>query len=174
MDNKFSGDGSYLSKSFKGTYIRNMKDGKEFGLPILTLTNGDEYKGGNGGFSGFMSITFSNGDSYDGYVEDGLKSGSGTYIWASGESYKGKWSSDKMNGQGTYYPTSDWKTYYKGKFKNNKPSGSFRYYENNKAKKKKKLSKKEAAKILVPQKNRCLSVDISVDDVLIVPPKTQE
>ena len=62
-------------------------------------------------------------------MENGQKSGEGTYKWASGSSYTGSWSKDQMNGKGTYQ-YSEKETGYKvtGSFKDGKPNGECQYY----------------------------------------------
>ncbi len=47
--------------------------------------------------------TYANGDRYDGYMDDGRKSGIGKYVWSSlNNSYDGEWSYDQMHGQGIF------------------------------------------------------------------------
>ena len=61
---------------------------------------------------------------------DNLKSGNGTYTWDDNASYVGNWSNDKMNGTGTYYYSSSlFGERLKGEFKDNKPTSSMTYYD---------------------------------------------
>jgi hypothetical protein len=49
------------------------------------------------------TITFANGDAYDGEAAQGQPDGTGTYTWASGDKYIGSFADGKRNGQGTLY-----------------------------------------------------------------------
>ena len=75
-----------------------------------------------------VTISYSNGDTYQGSLIDGKKSGTGTYIWKSGSWYNGEWANGTMNGLGTYYFTKDRSTngirgvFSKGKFSASMPS----------------------------------------------------
>ena len=48
------------------------------------------------------TITYDNGDKYDGDVVNGLPHGQGTYTRADGDKYVGEWRDDLPNGQGTF------------------------------------------------------------------------
>ena len=116
------------------TAIRSVRDGELQQACTLIWPDGTrlEGKAGEKGFSGDVTITYANGDSYVGTLKNGLKSGSGTYTWRNGAFYKGSWENDKMNGSGTYYFTSSTKSnYIKGNFSNNQPLGTMTYYADN-------------------------------------------
>ena len=49
------------------------------------------------------TITFANGDTYDGEASQGQPNGTGTYTWASGGKYIGSFAGGKRNGQGILY-----------------------------------------------------------------------
>ena len=66
-------------------------------------------------------VYLDNGDVYVGGMEDGLKSGSGTYTWVDGQVYKGKYVNGVENGQGTEkYSNGD---SYVGEFRDGKKHG---------------------------------------------------
>ena len=79
-----------------------------------------------GGRSGKVKVRYSNGDVYEGFLENsGLKSGQGTYTFASGNKYVGEFKDDNFNGQGTYTWTNGNK--YVGEFKDDKRNGQGTY-----------------------------------------------
>lgn len=50
-------------------------------------------------------LHWANGNSYDGYWEDGLPRGNGTFKWPDGSFYVGNWSKDSKEQNGNYYPS---------------------------------------------------------------------
>ena len=57
------------------------------------LENGNHGKG---------SITYENGEIYEGEWKEGLKEGLGSLTSPNGSKYEGEWKNDKMEGQGNY------------------------------------------------------------------------
>lgn len=71
------------------------------------------------------SITYSNGDIYDGEFKGLLKDGKGKMLYANGDTYEGEWSGDMINGTGTYkFVNGDT---YEGEFKFNTLYGEGKY-----------------------------------------------
>jgi hypothetical protein len=66
-----------------------------------------------------------NGDKYVGQLEDGQKSGQGTYTWAGGERYVGQWKNDLQSGQGTLNLRNG--GVYVGQFSDGKQNGQGTY-----------------------------------------------
>ena len=66
--------------------------------------NGDKYVGGleDGKRSGKGTYTWASGDKYVGDFIDGNRTGKGTFIWASGDKYVGDFIDGKRTGKGTY------------------------------------------------------------------------
>src|SRR5260370_5030392 len=52
--------------------------------------------------SGSGKFTLSNGETYEGSLENNLFNGKGEYTWTNGAKYVGFFSSGKLNGKGTY------------------------------------------------------------------------
>ena len=52
----------------------------------------------NGSKNGRGWYEFSNGDSYEGFFQDGCRQGRGAYQWKTGGQYNGQWNADKMDG----------------------------------------------------------------------------
>ena len=50
---------------------------------------------------GVGSLTYSDGDKYEGEWKDGQKNGQGTYTWSNGNKYVGEFKDGKKHGQGT-------------------------------------------------------------------------
>eukprot|EP00927_Polykrikos_kofoidii_P043385 TRINITY_DN37461_c0_g1_i1.p1 TRINITY_DN37461_c0_g1~~TRINITY_DN37461_c0_g1_i1.p1 ORF type:complete len:823 (+),score=113.61 TRINITY_DN37461_c0_g1_i1:92-2470(+) len=91
---------STTSIAYEGDFVCGEQEGS--GKQTWTTT-GDFYKGefsrsmphGNGAYT-FQS----RGESYTGFVESGLFSGDGTYVYADGATYVGQWRNGKQNGKG--------------------------------------------------------------------------
>lgn len=62
-------------------------------------------------------IIYSNGDSYEGIFNLGLKNGHGMYKFQNGDIYEGDFKNDKINGRGVY-KWSNATINYKGLFSN--------------------------------------------------------
>lgn len=123
-------DGFFTYSDLNGEYrveVVNFEYSEEI---TATLANGDVYYGiyDNDTFSGDCKILYFSGDYYEGQVVENNKEGTGTYTWENGGVYIGEWKNDKMNGEGIYYFSSDVYPHLKGKFVDNKPSGSCEYY----------------------------------------------
>lgn len=54
-------------------------------------------------FNGVVVIKYAIGDVYEGTMENGLRSGTGTQYFNDGEKYVGEWAKNKLNGYGTYH-----------------------------------------------------------------------
>ncbi|CAI5493338.1 unnamed protein product [Closterium sp. Naga37s-1] len=54
--------------------------------------------------SGYGTLTWANGDSYEGEWEAGLEHGAGTFKWADGSCFEGTWSRGLKDGKGLYFP----------------------------------------------------------------------
>jgi len=89
-----------------GKYVGQTKDGKPHGQGTITWTNGDSYNGEwqNGKRTGYGNLIFTldNGDKYIGELYNNLWHGQGTYIYKTGDKYFGGYNNGKMEGQGTY------------------------------------------------------------------------
>ena len=48
------------------------------------------------------TVTYGNGDHYQGEWQDNAPHGRGSYTWASGDRYEGEWQAGRMHGEGTY------------------------------------------------------------------------
>lgn len=75
----------------------------------------------NNKFNGSATITYSNGNSYEGEVKDNLKEGIGILRYADGDVYFGGFKADKKEGNGTYIYSNGVK--YEGQFKDDLKSG---------------------------------------------------
>lgn len=149
------GDGRFVfnnGNSFNGEWM----DDKPFS-GILTDKNGNEFQLDNGSIrisgwevstnqidvkvssgnesivlstNGQVNISYANGDTYCGYIENGKKNGEGTYSWKNGSSYTGTWMDDKMSGFGKYsFSSTSW---LEGKFIDGQPQGDLTYHVSNK------------------------------------------
>jgi hypothetical protein len=77
---------------------------------LVILGDGTQYEGecsALGKFHGRGKLTFACGDTYFGEFSDGLKNGSGTYIYGNQSFYNGQWSNGLKHGSGvSVYKTS--------------------------------------------------------------------
>lgn len=71
--------------------------------------------------NGSVFKTYKCGDVYIGQIEEGIRRGSGSYVWAVGDTYTGEWENGKRNGRGVYQFSSGAK--YEGDFKESKHNG---------------------------------------------------
>ena len=126
---KQNGNGTYMFKS--GTkYIGEWKDNKQHGTGTeintngvdfvgewvkgsphrgtITYPEGDIYEGEIKKRKMFGQGTFhySSGDEYQGEFKNSLKDGYGVYNWVSGGKYEGEWKENKQHGRGIYEPTT--------------------------------------------------------------------
>ena len=112
-----------------------MKDEEiDFDHVSVSFEDGGNYKGQwEDGISGKGTLTFKNGDSYEGDFKNGKMNGNGTYCWKDQACYTGSWKEDQMNGNGTYFYDADQTEYLSGTFRDNKPYGKATYFcENHK------------------------------------------
>ncbi|NMC33530.1 MAG: hypothetical protein GYA36_13895 [Veillonellaceae bacterium] len=99
----------------KGTlnYAYREKDGKE------TKGQADaEMKAGK--LDGYVSMKWSDGETYDGFYKDGLREGKGTFKYADGRVYEGDWKGSKQNGYGVG-KSADGKVLHDGQWKDGNP-----------------------------------------------------
>ena len=78
--------------------------------------------------TGNCIFEWSNGDSYEGFVSDGIFRGSGKYFWKNGNIYEGNYENGSRSGKGVF-KWNNGKTYI-GDFKNNFPHGNGVIIEN--------------------------------------------
>ena len=72
---------------------------------------------------------FSNGDKYDGEMQNGMNDGFGTYYWNNGSIYEGKWAKGLKEGFGKeFFLNQD---FYEGYFHNDQRNGFGKFYYNN-------------------------------------------
>ena len=98
------------------------------------INNNPKYKGevkreyiifGDYIIEGVGSLTYSDGDKYEGEWKDGQKNGQGTYTWSNGNKYVGEFKDGKKHGQGTFTWSNGRK--YVGEFKNGIQNGKGTY-----------------------------------------------
>lgn len=119
-----SEDASYSS------YIIEYEDGKVSNSNIV-FKDGTKL---SGLINGKAEITYPNGDTYTGTVENGVRNGNGTYTWYNASKaeiakYVGEWKDGAMHGVGAYFYTSDAYPKLSGSFENGKPKGTLIYYK---------------------------------------------
>ena len=73
------------------------------------------------GKNGKMTITYDNGDKYEGEFVDNVKEGRGIYTYYNGDKYEGEFFEDEKDGFGVYYYKNGER--YEGQFKNDKKDG---------------------------------------------------
>ncbi|KAL1139426.1 hypothetical protein AAG570_006410 [Ranatra chinensis] len=80
--------------------------------------NGDYYEGEyrNGLRNGSGKYVFKNGARYIGHYHKGMKQGVGTFIYPDGTIYEGEWKADLKHGYGAYYYAND--DVYEGQWRN--------------------------------------------------------
>lgn len=121
----------YLYKKYSNNMTSKPTKGHEEcknGKGTVTYKNGNKYEGNfvDNKRHGPGTMTYANGDEYDGDWVDNKRHGKGTYTWADGTKYEGKWKNGKKYGNGTM------KYSYKsdileqgGRLENGKKVGSF-------------------------------------------------
>ena len=73
----------------------------------------------------FTRQKLNNGDTYEGYIQNGKRNGQGKYTFASGAFYEGEWKNHKQHGHGRYVSSKGWS--YEGDWVNDKMHGMGRY-----------------------------------------------
>lgn len=119
-------NGSYIWKTADINLVVTIKEFDQ-SKARLTLKDGTVYSGefSKGQFNGDCLVAYSNGDKYDGNLDNNQKCAIGKYTWKDGSSYSGEWNEDKMNGKGIYeFNNGD---SLEGSFKDNKPEGTLKY-----------------------------------------------
>ena len=96
--------------------------------------NGSSSSATNNYADGQRTITYDNGDKYEGEYKDGKRHGQGTYTFPDGKKYVGGWKDSKYHGQGTL-TSSDGK-YFVGEYKDSKPWNITGYDKNGNIKRK--------------------------------------
>ena len=125
-------DGTYKYADDEGTYYSSTEKCRLTGEARAVLSNGDTYDGKveNGKFSGTCSITYDDGDTYRRRSGSGVKKRN---RHVSLERRRGllqrEWDKDKMSGTGEYHYTKEKFPYIKGNFQSNKPNGTCTYYK---------------------------------------------
>ena len=71
------------------------------------------------------TVTYANGDRYEGEWQGGRPHGRGAYTWASGDRYEGEWRAGRMHGRGTYVWTDG--TLYEGGWREGLKHGAGTY-----------------------------------------------
>ena len=86
--------------------------GQRHGKGTLTWSNGDRYEGEwkNGKENGQGTMTRSTGNKYEGEWKDGKENGQGIENWSDGDKYVGEFKDGEKHGQGTY-TSSDGRMY---------------------------------------------------------------
>ena len=128
-------DGVLILYYTDSTVTFSVKDEEiDFDHVSVSFEDGENYKGQwEDGISGKGTLTFKNGDSYEGDFKNGKMNGNGTYCWKDQACYTGSWKEDQMNGNGTYFYDADQTEYLSGTFRDNKPYGKATYFcENHK------------------------------------------
>ena len=89
---------------------------KPHGNGTMTWNNGDVYEGQwrYGKRSGFGTMKWDNGDEYEyiGRWKNGKRSGTGIMKWKNGDQYIGSWKDGKRSGLGTLYWRADGTSHY--------------------------------------------------------------
>lgn len=87
-------------------YVGQTADLLPNGKGRLTFSSGEYYDGDfvNGQMTGYGTYVYQPavGDRYEGFMENGLRSGKGKYTWADGSYYDGAYKNDMKDGEGTY------------------------------------------------------------------------
>ncbi len=96
-------------------------------LGTLTFSDGDKYEGElkDNKRHGKGTYTFSDGEKYEGEWKDGENHGTGTYTFSNGEKYEGESKDGEEHGTGTYTFSNGDK--YEGEWKDNKRHGTGTY-----------------------------------------------
>eukprot|EP00668_Euglena_longa_P015555 GGOE01019650.1.p1 GENE.GGOE01019650.1~~GGOE01019650.1.p1 ORF type:complete len:1185 (+),score=158.91 GGOE01019650.1:346-3555(+) len=72
------------------------------GSPSHEMEDAEEAVDSDGRTAQYKSEFYDNGDSYMGYILDGVKHGRGVYLFANGSQYKGNWCGGTMHGWGVF------------------------------------------------------------------------
>lgn len=131
--NQYDDGDYYLDKACAtngfSEFHATIEDGKITRLSFKTIA-GLAY---DGAISGNADIVYISGNTYSGSVDNGIRSGEGTFAWVSNGTttayYQGEWMDDIMDGQGTYHYTDNEYPYIIGTFKQGKPDGNLTYYK---------------------------------------------
>jgi len=108
------------NEDYEGSFKNDKRDGKGklyFKKGKNTYTG--DFKEGN--MNGMFEIYWNNGDSYVGFVVNGIFEGKGRYKWIEGMEYNGFYEKGIRQGYGEY--TYQDGSQFKGEFINNKPHG---------------------------------------------------
>jgi hypothetical protein len=126
-----SGNEKYDGKS-DGKYVGSInKKGIPGGAGTLSFPDGNKYEGEwkDGERNGRGTYTYNDGNQYIGDFKSGKKHGQGLFTFPNGNKYEGEWKQEKRHGQGSYTWANGEK--YVGEFKDGKfnGQGSFTFPE---------------------------------------------
>ena len=104
LDRKASGEGRLVWQynEISGTYLGWVREGVWHGPGSVTYSDGDHYEGHyrDGQLHGWGTYTGADGDRYEGEWRDGKRQGRGTFTWADGGRYDGEWREGEKHGRG--------------------------------------------------------------------------
>lgn len=123
IDKDSDGDGfTDKNDNCPNQYAKNNNGCPRNGYFTVTYTDGDKYEGSfvNDKYEGKGKYTFANGNVYDGDWKDGKRTGKGTMTYSDGK-YEGNWKSDIRTGKGKY--TWNEGAIYDGEWKEDKITG---------------------------------------------------
>ena len=120
------------NEKYDGKYVGSInKKGIPGGAGTLTFPDGNKYEGEwkDGERNGRGTYTYNDGNQYIGDFKSGKKHGQGLFTFPNGNKYEGEWKEEKRHGQGSYTWTNGEK--YVGEFKDGKfnGQGSFTFPE---------------------------------------------
>ncbi|AEE15074.1 MORN repeat-containing protein [Thermodesulfobium narugense DSM 14796] len=102
-----SGDNSasLVSVSWSGAVVNGMADGPGNLTCVYKIPDKETKVQGSaemkaGKLNGKANLKWSNGYSYDGYFQDGLRNGQGVFRWPDGIVYDGEWKNGTYDGYG--------------------------------------------------------------------------
>ena len=130
-ENLVYNDSSIKNETPRGLPIQDEKADKNFSGKIIKVYEDGTYEGNfeNGLKSGTGTYIYKNGDKYIGGFKNDEKSGIGAYYYNNGESYIGNFYKNKKDGKGCYYYIEGDK--FDGKFKKGKAEGFGKFYYSN-------------------------------------------
>ena len=120
------------NEKYDGKYVGSInKKGIPGGAGTLTFPDGNKYEGEwkDGERNGRGTYTYNDGNQYIGDYKSGKKHGQGLFTFPNGNKYEGEWKEEKRHGQGSYTWANGEK--YVGEFKDGKfnGQGSFTFPE---------------------------------------------
>ena len=130
-ENVVYNDSNVKNETPEGPTIINENVDKNFSGKLLKVYEDGTYEGEfvNGLKSGSGVYIYKNGDKYIGEFKNDEKNGIGAYYYNNGESYIGNYYKNKREGKGCYYYVDGDK--FDGKFKKGKAEGFGKFYYSN-------------------------------------------